>query len=139
MGRIRSYHFLLVIVIVLTSAYVMGMNQLDNSPIAEEGEKLEELAPAYYLDIISQNKTSAILIYDEDSGLCSKMEYRIYKSEIKNQIETYKMEVKNYPGIEGISGVPTLIFFENGREKLRVVGIIPDKNIKMISNRLKSL
>jgi len=47
--------------------------------------------------------------------------------------------VKNYPAIESISGVPTLIFFENGREKLRVVGIIPEKNIMMIFNRLNPL
>jgi len=41
MKQIRSFHFLIVIVFISVSAYIMGLSQLANSPIAEEEQGLE--------------------------------------------------------------------------------------------------
>jgi len=138
MPRIKTVHFAIAFVFMIIVTNLIGAIKLKTIPELEDCDKLEELEASLFRDITSKDKMVCVLLYNEDSDLCKKMEYEMrgLLTE-KRDVEFYKMDVNNYPDKHHISGVPSLVLYKQGVEKERVLGVVSKSNLKMIMDRIE--
>lgn len=136
MIRIKTLYFLVAFILVVVLANFLGQIQLNNAPEPKESETLEELTSESFSNM-PKDTLIALLVYDKDFNFYKKMEYTVYHSSENENIKTCKIDINNFPDSLQISGTPTLLFYKNGKEQKRVMGIIPESNLRMIIKRLE--
>lgn len=142
MLRIKSLHLVFLFVLMVIATNIMGKSELKKIPdTGISGKSLKQLEATSFSDSISSGM-SCILFYSEESDFCSKMEYNLtsIENEYDRKVRFLKLDIEKNPGKYGkydISGVPSILFFKDGQEINRVMGVVPSSNLKMIFNRLK--
>lgn len=87
-------------------------------------------------DMNKEKKDFALYLYQDNCTGCKKMKPIINEYIKENQSKIYGLDVNNKDNITYLSNVlkvektPTIIFFKNGKETERVVGIMSEKEIK---------
>lgn len=78
-----------------------------------------------------------VLFYLEDSQLCDKMADNLNRLAKSHRHETsfFRLNLNNYPQYKQtykISGVPTILVLEDNREISRIMGVVSERNLKII-------
>lgn len=137
MFRFKTYHFIIAIILLIITTNVVDKIKLGNMPEAGNNEKLEELTPSLFKEITQKNVVTGVLVYSDNSDLCHKFEYRLYHLKNETQTEFYKINIVDHPEKYNISGTPSLLFYKNGHEIKRAVGMVNESNLKLITKRLE--
>lgn len=137
MFRFKTLHFILALILIIIVTNIIGSVKLKGMPEAKENEKLIELDSSSFKNEILKARTTGFLVFNKNSDLCRKLEYRIYYLDKETNMEFYKIDVENYPFKEQISGTPSLLFYKGGREIKRAMGLIGESNLKLIIKRLE--
>lgn len=132
-------HFVFTLVILVFICYYEGNRELDENRISIKNSHLIPVTPSSISDSIS-GKICIVFFYVSKSDVCRNMESKLnllalskgtaipfYAVNMDNEIAT----IDKY----NISGVPTILFFKNGKEYKRIMGVIPTSNLKMIYDR----
>ena len=135
---LKTWHFLLVFVILGISSNIIWSNESENKTFAVGGASLVEINGQMFSDSTAGN-TCFVLFYT-DSGMCYKMEENLNHLNNTEEVNTrfFKLNIKDYPGEYGrynISGTPTTIIFKDGLEVDRIMGVVPLSNLLMIYKR----
>jgi len=137
MFRFKPYYFILAFVLVIITISITGRIKLKNVPEAGNDEKLEELTSSLFKEVTQKNVVTGILVYSDNSDLCNKLEYRLYHLRNEIQTEFYKINIADHPEKYNISGTPSLLFYKNGYEIKRAMGMINESNLRLITKRLE--
>ena len=138
MLKIRTWHLVLMFVLIISGIIVFEIFEQQNITYSEDFNRINKIQSDEF-DSLSSGLT-CILFYDEEEGFNLQMEQNLDKVQqegIQN-IKLYKMNVleeENACNKFKISGVPTVVIYNNGREMKRIMGMVPVTNLKMILNR----
>lgn len=138
MFRIKSWHFLIVFFILLISINLI--DDSDNINSEEYYSDIKELEPTIFNNEIATG-INCVLFYTDDSFQCKKVEYlmTLLDREGIYDINFYKLNIEKYPGNYGnydISGIPTVVIYQNGSEIKRIMGNVGISNWQMILERI---
>ena len=136
---LKTWHFLLVFVILSVSSNIIWGNESDTVPAIGNKSLLVELNNHSFSDSINSGM-SFVLFYTNESDLCYKMERNLNQLIETSDVHTrfFKLNIEDYPGDYGkymISGTPTTVIFKDGEEIDRIMGIVPVSNLMMIYKR----
>jgi hypothetical protein len=120
MKQIKSYHFAVTFIIMIVAVNIIGTMQLEHMPQAGEKESLEELNSSSFFQTIQEENVTGILVFDQGSELCRKLEYILHNIEKETSIKFHKINIDNYSGHK-ISGTPSLLFYKNNMEIKRTM------------------
>lgn len=135
---LKAWHFCLLCVCLMT--LTLAIEKYDSSPEHFESCFVE----MNKMDQVNTTEANlcCVLFHDGESELNKKMEYNI--NELVNTLPTdanfYKVNIsENQEACSEyrISGVPSLLVFQNGQEKNRVIGIVSTSNLQKIFNNIK--
>lgn len=137
---IRSWHFLLAIVIFCVLTGIIAGKDARDTPLMEKGNSF--LTELQDIDPGSPGIT-CVFFYREDSELCRRMRYNIEQLDVEtfHGIAFYAINVEEYPEYfyrYNVSGIPNLLIFNGDVEEKRVMGVIPTRNLEKIMNRVKA-
>ncbi len=135
---LKTWHFLLVFVILAVSSNIIWSNELDKTSMVDHSSLLVELNDRTFSDSITSG-ICFVLFYTK-SDVCYKMEQNLNQLNkvSKNNTRFFKLNIEDYPGEYGkytISGTPTTIIFKDGQEIDRIMGVISVSNLLMINKR----
>ncbi|WP_051697734.1 co-chaperone YbbN [Prevotella sp. 10(H)] len=136
--RFRTWHFGLMLITLIIITNILGTQAVNSIPSRVENSRFVELNEATFNEALSSG-IDFVFFHKKNSDLCNKMEYNLNKLPDESSIKYYKLNIDEYPdkGIEHqISGVPSVVIFKNGKEIERMVGVIPESNLKIIYNRI---
>lgn len=138
--NLKTWHFLLVFVVLVVSSNIIYSNELNKTPLADDTQSsLIELNDQTFSDSIASG-TCFVLFYTDESDVCYRMEQNLNELIKASNSHTrfFKLNIEKYPGDYGkyaISGVPTTLIFKGGQEIDRIMGIVPVSNLIMIYKR----
>ena len=118
---------------------IVGTQDIRKSLPDGYDDYLVELDRDSFFDSIALKKCF-VLFYTEDSKVCSLMSYNLNNIAKTNQGKTnfYKVDLSKYPEYDlkyNISGVPNIFIFDDGEEVNRIMGVVPEHNLKIIFDK----
>lgn len=137
--RIKAWHILIVIIFFTIFMYMLGRQNLSRAPLNGYEDSLIELNESSFCDSITPRKCF-VLFYVEDSKPCNTMRSNLNKlsNDSNGKIGFYKLNLNKYPEYDlkyNISGVPNIFIFDEGKETARIMGVVPEKNLRIILNK----
>lgn len=137
--NLKTWHFLLVFVILVISSNIIWSKELDKTPASNNNSALRELDAQIFSKNVASG-TCFVLFYINESEICDKMEQNLNQLiQVSNgQTRFYKLNIEKYPGGYGkyaISGTPNTLIFKDGSEIDRIMGLVPVSNLIMIYKR----
>lgn len=141
--KIKDSHFIILITLLTIVVHIYG--SVDTSDCCSDDAEscLSELDNTSFYDSISSG-VCFVLFYVEDSEPCDKEMFRLnyIAQEYGKKISFFKIDVEKYPeccDYCNISGVPSILIFNDGREKRRILGVVSKRNMRIISDRYAKL
>jgi thioredoxin-like negative regulator of GroEL len=136
--KIKSWYFLAALVLFTILVNILGTGNINR--MSPYNDCLVELDDKSFLDSIS-SRLCFVLFYAENSDLCDKMNCNLNCMAKNKQSEAgfFKLNVEKYPHYNlkyNISGVPNTFIFKNGNEIKRIMGVVPERNMEIIYNKL---
>lgn len=136
---LKTWHFLLVFVILVVSSNIIWGNVIDAPPMQDGNSSLVELDNKKFSASVDSG-TCFVLFYTNESDICYKMEQNLNELAKTSNEDTrfFKLNIEEYPGDYGkymISGTPTVLIFKDGQEIDRIMGLVPISNLLMIYKR----
>ena len=136
--KIKSWYFLAALVLFTILINILGNENINR--MFPYNDCLVELDDKSFLDSIS-SRLCFVLFYIENSDLCDQMNYNLNCMAKNKQSEAgfFKLNLEKYPHYNlkyNISGVPNIFIFKNGNEIKRIMGIVPERNMEIIYNKL---
>ena len=136
--NLKTWHFLLVFVILVVSSNIIWCNELSKTSMEGYHSSLVELDDRMFSDSIVSG--TCFVLFHTQSDVCYKMEQNLSQlnKTSDGNIRMFKLNIEAYPGEYGkyaISGTPTTIVFKDGQEIDRIMGIVPISNLLMIYKR----
>ncbi len=142
MYRIKTWQ--IVFLLILLTCIVNGIERIQNNYF----EEVETFSPLEELDentfsIHTAAGISLVLVYDEDCRYCQRMVNCLSELSLESYPNThfYRLNFGKYPAGYGeypISGVPSILIYQDGREINRLLGVTSLSNLKMLLTRLIS-
>lgn len=137
---LKTWHFLLVFVILGISSNIIWSNESENKTFAVGGSSLVEINGQMFSDSTAGSTCFVLFYTDTESDMCYRMEENLNQLNNVSEGNTrfFKLNIKDYPGEYGrydISGTPTTIIFKDGLEVDRIMGVVPLFNLLMIYKR----
>lgn len=134
--RLKTWHFGVAFAVLLLLTHVIAYSSFGESN-DNRAEAMIEIK-----DSIGQG-TNFVLFYIEGSKPCNVMEQNMYKV-IQSVADTSsvkfnKIDIVKHPELYGkhnISGVPSILIFNNGEEINRITGVVSESNLKFIYKRV---
>ena len=138
--KFQTWHFGLMLIALSMVVAIMGTWAVNSNPNNVEDSRLVELNEKT-LEEGTRSGISFVLFGKESSDLCDKMEYNLNQLPVDDtrNIRYYKVNVEEFYALEveyRISGVPSILIFKDGKEIERILGIVPESNLKIIYNRV---
>lgn len=138
--KLQAWHFGLMLIILSIVTNIMGTWAVNSIPGNVEDSRFVELNDKTFDEAI-RTGSGFVLFYKEDSELCDKMEYNLNRLPVddRGKINYYKVNITEFAALEAeyrISGVPSILIFKEGKERERILGVIPESNLKIIYNRV---
>lgn len=138
--KLQAWHFGLMLIILSIVTNIMGTWAVNSIPGNVEDSRFVELNDKTFDEAI-RTGTGFVLFYKENSELCDKMEYNLNRLPVddRGKINYYKVNITEFAALEAeyrISGVPSILIFKEGKERERILGVIPESNLKIIYNRV---
>lgn len=137
--KLQAWHFGLMFILLSIVTNIMGTWAVNSIPNNVEDSRFVDLNDKTFGEAVSSG-TGFVLFYKENSDLCDKMEYNLNQLPVddKEKINYYKVNIAEFNALEAeyrISGVPSILIFKEGKERERILGVIPESNLKIIYNR----
>lgn len=136
---LKAWHFCLLFFFLTTVLYIL---ELKKTPAYITGYDscVTELEKEIIQDRISSN-LCFVLYYDVNSPAHHKMEYNMHQfaSQFPLNASFYKINLTEcYPECKhlNISGTPSLLIFQDGKEIGRTMGVVPVSNLNNIYKRI---
>lgn len=138
--RLKSWHFLLAIIVFVMAVNFITLSQ-NKVPASIEPNAIQEVAISDIGTIIS-DQTCAFLFCDPGSAAQKIVLRDLNRLNKEDSLKTifYLVPVQDNPYIGNgitISGTPSILFFKDGCEINRIMGIVPYSNLKMIVERFE--
>jgi thioredoxin-like negative regulator of GroEL len=138
--KFQTWHFGFMLIALSIVTNILGTWAVNSIPNKIEDSRFVELNDKTFDEAI-RSGTGFVLFYKENSDLCDKMEYNLNHLPVddKENINYYKVNIARFHAPESkyrISGVPSVLIFKDGKETERILGIIPEFNLKIIYNRV---
>ena len=138
--KLQAWHFGLMLIILSIVTNIMGTWAVNSIPGNVEDSRFVELNDKTFDEAIHTG-TGFVLFYKENSELCDKMEYNLNQLPVdhRGKINYYKVNIAEFAALQAeyrISGVPSILIFKEGKERERILGVIPESNLKIIYNRV---
>ena len=138
--KMREWHFIVLILLLTVLIYILGNQRLKHTSILDMDDCLIELNDEVFLDSIS-SRLCFVLFFTEDSDFCNEINYNLncIAKDKKTDVGFFKLNLEKYPAyskIYTISGVPSILIFNNGKEIKRIMGIVPKHNLEKIYSKI---
>jgi thioredoxin-like negative regulator of GroEL len=138
--KLQTWHFGLMLIALSIVTNIIGTWAVNSIPDKIEDSRFVELNDKTFDEAI-RSGTGFVLFYKENSDLCDKMEYNLNQLPVDDneKINYYKVNIAQFYALEAkyrISGVPSVLIYKDGKEAERILGVIPESNLKIIYNRV---
>ncbi|GAB6121719.1 thioredoxin family protein [Dysgonomonas termitidis] len=138
--KLQTWHFGLMLIALSIVTNIIGTWAVNSIPDKIEDSRFVELNDKTFDEAI-RSGTGFVLFYKENSDLCDKMEYNLNQlpADDNEKINYYKVNIAQFYALEAkyrISGVPSVLIYKDGKEAERILGVIPESNLKIIYNRV---
>lgn len=141
--KAKDSHFIVLITLLTIFIYIYGRADMRGQSPDHIASCLSELDDHSFKDSISSG-ICFVLFYMENSQPCAKEIFLLNQiaKESSQTASFFKIDVEKYPKCSDnykVSGAPSILIFDNGKEKRRIMGVVSLRNIEIIYDRYAKL
>jgi Thioredoxin. len=130
--HLQPWYFIVLLLAFYGITSLISESKLKNIP-----ESVTETSFLKFDGCHSETGCNFIFFYDGKSELCNKMRFSMEqfaeKKKNKQGIHFFEVNIETNPEYYykyNISGIPNLLIIKNNKELMRIMGVVPDRNLE---------